>query len=333
MADLKIFLLGPPRVELNGIPVDFQRRKALALLIFLAVSDRPHSRDALATLFWPDYSQRQARTYLRRDLAILNTSLSSAWLIADRETIELNRLPGLWVDVAEFGRLLAACRNHDHPLEVVCADCAPLLSEAVTLYTDNFLAGFTLRDSPEFDDWQFFQTEGLRMELAWALERLVRGLSAQGSSEAAIPHARRWLALDPLHEPAQQQLMQLYDQTGQPTAALRQYEEYVKLLEEELGLPPEEETTTLYEAIKAKRMLGPFIKTQQESSGRAGPKLDPGDELLKKEAGAPESVSCPVCGAQTLATQQFCGQCGTPLRQTCLACGTENPLNSHFCQQ
>jgi DNA-binding SARP family transcriptional activator len=60
-------------------------------------------------------------------------------------------------------------------------------------------------------------------------------ISGQGSPEAAILHARRWLALDPLHEPAQRQLMQLFDQAGQPAAALRQYEEYVKLLEEELG--------------------------------------------------------------------------------------------------
>jgi DNA-binding SARP family transcriptional activator len=183
-------------VELDKAPRNIQRRKAVALLAYLGVSGQPHSRDALSTLLWPDLDQQRARAYFRRDLATLNTSLPGNWLIADRETVELNRLPGLWVDVAEFGRLLATCRTHDHPLEVVCADCLPLLSEAATLYTDNFLAGFTLRDSPEFDDWQFFQTESLRMELAWALERLVRGLSAQGSSEAAIPHARRWLALD-----------------------------------------------------------------------------------------------------------------------------------------
>jgi class 3 adenylate cyclase/tetratricopeptide (TPR) repeat protein len=161
--------------------------------------------------------------------------------------------------------------------------------------------------------------------------------------------------------------MQLYDQTGQPAAALRQYEEYVKLLEEELGLPPEEETTTLYEAIKAKRILGPFIKTQPEPPGRAWSKIGLSDELLKKKADTPEAtgrdagqryrdaserkspaqpkdrklpissppepVSCPVCGAQALATQQFCGQCGTPLPQICPTCGTENPLNSHFCRQ
>jgi predicted ATPase/DNA-binding SARP family transcriptional activator/pimeloyl-ACP methyl ester carboxylesterase len=297
MSALKLYLLGPPRVELDGMPVDLQRRKTLALLVYLAVSGQPHSRDALATLFWPDLDQQRSRAYLRRDLAVLNTSLAGQWLSADREIVELQRLPGLWLDVAEFARSLATCRSHDHPPEVVCADCLPLLSEAVSLYTDTFLAGFTLRDSPEFDDWQFFQTESLRMELAWALERLVRGLSAQGSSEAAIAHARRWLALDPLHEPAQQQLMQLYDQVGQPAAALRQYEEYVKLLEEELGLPPEEETNTLYEAIKAKRIFAPFIKTEEQRSKKAAERKEAEEQKLSgrpTEAPASGTPSTPV---------------------------------------
>jgi DNA-binding SARP family transcriptional activator/predicted ATPase/type II secretory pathway predicted ATPase ExeA len=292
MAGLKIFMLGPPRVELDGAPVDIQRRKALALLVYLAVSRQAHSRDSLATLFWPDLDQQRARAYLRRDLAALNTSLPGNWLSADRETVELNRETGLWLDTEQFQRRLLACREHGHLPESVCAECVPLLTEAAALYTGDFLAGFTLRDSPEFDDWQFFQTESLRQELASALERLVQGLSAQGQAEAAIPHARRWVALDPLHEPAQRQLIQVYDQAGQPAAALRQYEEYVKLLDEELGLPPEEETTTLYEAIKAKRLLGSFIKAEEHKrSGqtRRGDKPAPEPVATPGEPAAPTS--------------------------------------------
>ena len=61
--------------------------------------------------------------------------------------------------------------------------------------------------------------------------------------------------------------MQLYDGSGQPAAALRQDEEHVRLLEEELGLPPEEETTTLYEAVKAKRVLGRFLTEEAPVGG------------------------------------------------------------------
>lgn len=270
MPDLRLYFLGVPRVELAGVPVDLQRRRALALLIYLAVTGQPQSRDALATLFWPDQDQQHARANLRRDLAVLNTRLGGRWLEADRETVELQRDPSIWVDLHHFRHLIAASHSHDHPRNSICPDCLPLLTEAADLYSNDFLAGFTLSDSAEFDEWQFFQSESLRQELAGLLERLVIGLSSQGSYETATPYARRWVALDPLHEPAQQNLIRLYDQAGQPTAGLRQYEEYVRLLDEELGLPPEEETTTLYEAIKAKRALAPFFKTEEQRSKRAG---------------------------------------------------------------
>jgi predicted ATPase/DNA-binding SARP family transcriptional activator/pimeloyl-ACP methyl ester carboxylesterase len=296
MAELKLFVLGPPRIELDGAQVDIQRRKAVAILVYLAVSGQAHSREALATLFWPDLDPQRGRAYLRRDLAELNTRLRGNWLIADRETIELNRQPGLWLDTEQFQRLRVAYQAHGHPSDIVCAECILLLTEAVALYTGDFLAGFTLRDSPEFDDWQFFQMESLRQGLATALERLVQGLIAQDKADAAISHARRRVALDPLHEPAQRQLIQLYDLTGQPAAALRHYDEYVKLLEAELGLPPEEETSTLYEAIRAKRIFAPFIKAEEyKRSSRAGradkpappPQPSPSEPALASPTGSP----------------------------------------------
>lgn len=305
MSGLKLVLFGPPRVELNNAPVDIKRRKALAMLLYLAVSRQPHSRDALATLFYPDYSQSRARAYLRRDLAVLNTSLAGNWLDTDRDTVELKNK--FWVDVSRFRDLTAEGQRHDHPAKEICPACVSLFKEAAALYTDDFLAGFTLRDCPEFDDWQFFQAESLRQELATILERLIEGLSDQGEFETAIPYARRWVALDPLHEPAQRRLIRLYDQSGQPAAALRQYEEYVALLEEELGLPPEEETTTLYEAIKAKRMLGAFLKAEDQA--RAGRK-EPAKEAKKAgdrgEADTPAQLPAPAPGQKLEQEIRFC---------------------------
>jgi tetratricopeptide (TPR) repeat protein len=82
MSGLSFFLLGSPRVELDDAPVEIRRRRALALLCYLAVSGQAHSRDALATLFYPEQPQSRARAYLRRDLAILNSGLDEDWLEA-----------------------------------------------------------------------------------------------------------------------------------------------------------------------------------------------------------------------------------------------------------
>jgi DNA-binding SARP family transcriptional activator len=234
---LRIMLLGAPRNEVGGEPIEVDTRKAIALLAYLAVTQRRHTRDALAGLLWPEYGQSRARAALRRTLSSLGRARAEGWLEADREGVDLNR-DETWVDVHRFHDLLADCRTHGHPEPDVCPRCLPPLSEAVALYRDDFLAGFALRDSAAFDDWQFFQAEELRRELAGALERLSHGHGANGEWEPAVSYARRWVALDPLHEPAHRWLMQLYAWAGQRASALRQYRECVRILEGELGVSP-----------------------------------------------------------------------------------------------
>ena len=270
MSQLRLFLFGSPRLERDGEPVDISLRKALALLAYLAVTEQSHSRDALATLFWPDDDQRKARGNLRRALSRINTAIGKGQLETDRERAGLNPKADLWLDVDHFQRHLAECQTHDHPPNEVCADCVPPLTKAVSSYTNDFLAGFTLPDCPDFDEWQFFQSEGLRQALASALERLVQGLSTQSDYELAIPYARRRLALDSLHEPAHRQLMELYAHNGQPSAAIRQYRECEQILDEELGISPSKETTALFEAIKAKRLSAPIGAEEQGSRGAGG---------------------------------------------------------------
>ena len=256
-----VLLLGAPRIEHGGEPIEVDTRKAVALVAYLVVTRRRHARDALAGLLWPEYNQTRARAALRRTLSSLGRARAEGWLEVDRESVDLDRSK-VWVDVDRFRELLAECRGHGHPEGEVCPECLPPLSGAVALYRDDFLAGFALRDSAAFDDWQFFQSEELRRELAGALERLSRGHGALEEWEQAVSYGRRWLALDPLHEPAHRWLMQLYAWAGQRAGALRQYRECVRVLEEELGVSPLEETTRIYESIKENDLPPPPVFSQ-----------------------------------------------------------------------
>jgi DNA-binding SARP family transcriptional activator len=257
LAALTLAFLGPPRVEHGGAPVEVDTRKAIALLAYLAVTRQAHRRDALATLLWPEYDQSHARASLRRTLSVLKRGLADQWLEVSRETIGLKPGAQVWLDVKQFRQLIAEVQMHGHSASEVCSACAGPLQAAVELYRGDFLEGFTLRESDTFDEWQLFQTEALRQELAEALERLVAALEARGAFDQAIAYARRWLALDPLHEPAHRQLMLLYAWTGERAAALRQYRECVRELQEELGVAPLAETTQLAEAIREDRAPAP----------------------------------------------------------------------------
>ncbi|MCE7988811.1 MAG: hypothetical protein DYG89_47250 [Caldilinea sp. CFX5] len=241
MATFKLFLFGTPRLERDDATVKLPQRKALALLAYLATTGKIHARDTLATLFWPDHSQSEARMALSRRLYELNKQLPPGALTLDAESVALSG--DFWRDVTAFETTLAA-----HPT-VATNNLAPLQA-AVELYTADFLAGFTLHDCPDFDDWQAFQTESLRQSLRAALEKIAWAQAATGNAEQAIATARRQLALDPLDENAHRALMQLYAQAGQQSAALHQYEQCRQILADELGIAPAAETTALVERIR-----------------------------------------------------------------------------------
>ena len=69
MAQASFYLLGSPRIELDGTRIDVDTRKAVALLAYLAVTGDSHRRDALAALLWPEHDQSHALGALRRTLS------------------------------------------------------------------------------------------------------------------------------------------------------------------------------------------------------------------------------------------------------------------------
>lgn len=249
MPHLDLFLLGSPRIELDGGPIDISRRKAVALLAYLAVTRQPHSRETLAALFWPEVEASRAYAYLRTTLWTLNKTLGADWIEAGHETVALHPGGNLRLDVQRFRALLDGAPAGD--LE----QRAARFSEAAALYQDDFMAGFTLPDSPAFDEWQFFEREDLRRRFGTLLDDLVNDLVLLGRFDAAIPAAQRRLALDTLHEPAHRQLVRLYAWAGQWTAALRQVQQCLSILRQELGIGPDAETQALFDAVQERRVL------------------------------------------------------------------------------
>ncbi|MBI1879660.1 MAG: AAA family ATPase, partial [Chloroflexi bacterium] len=253
MSQVKFLVFGTPRLQRDDQPLALGRRKALALLAYLAVTGRSHSREALATLLWPEQDQSTGLTNLRSELYRLRKLLGDEVLQVEPSHIGLTQPPKLWLDVAHFRERLTVAQQHDHPADELCEACVSALTEAVALYTEDFMTGFNLPDNLTFDEWQFFQAESLRQAFAQALQQLIAWHSHQQVYQPAIAYARRWLALDELHEPAHRQLMRLYAQAGQQLAAMRQYEICQRLLDEELGVAPEAATQELADAIKARR--------------------------------------------------------------------------------
>ena len=230
---IEVNLLGPPRVERDGRLVAFDTRKAVALLAHLALSAGPRPRDALADLLWPDNDLEHARGALRRTLSTLRNAVGAEFVEATRDHVLLVRGAQFEVDVDRFRALRAS------------GD----LEGAVAVFQGELLEGFAVRDAPDFEDWVRVEAEGLRRELTATLAGVAEAREAAGDRAGAVDAVRRWLSLDPLHEPAHRALIRLYAATGDRAAALVQYRECVRTLSRELGVPPLTETTQLYDAI------------------------------------------------------------------------------------
>ena len=238
MPRLEIALLGSLEIKLDGKLIKTDRRKAIALLAYLAVTGKAHTRDQLAALLWPDYDHTAAFAYLRRTLWELNNVLGDEWIEANRETVALKQGSAFWLDTEIFQKRLAAS-----------TDAASALEEAIALYRGDFVSGFYVQDTAPFEEWQFQQAEYFRRLFTEALEKLVSMYEQAGIYDKALLHARRWLSLDQLNEFAHRAIMRLHAGLGDRSAAVRQYETCEQVLKKELNIAPQAETTALYKKI------------------------------------------------------------------------------------
>ena len=257
---LDVRVLGPLEVHVDGSPLRVDTRKATAILALLAVERRPYARDELAAMFWPESDDESARSALRRTLSVLRTALGDRWLRVDRATVALaDHGDGVWVDLVA---LEAGASARD----------PAALAEAAALARGPFLAGFSLRDSPDFDDWRATRAVTVERRIVEVLERLAMAAEAAGDHSTAVGAANRLVELDPLDEPARRRLMAVLAHGGDRAGAIRQYRATVSVLERELGVPPLAETTELYEAIRDER-FGPVVAaaaTTVEIAARQG---------------------------------------------------------------
>jgi adenylate cyclase len=244
---LSIRVLGPLQVSLDGEPASgFASDKVRALLVYLALSpDRPHRREALGGLLWPEYPERSARTNLRNALSNLRQvvrdgAASAPFLLRAHQTMQFNGQSDFWLDSVAFEGLVATAPPVSEGLE-----------QAVGLVRGVFLEGFSLADAVPFEEWLLLRREQFCRQTVKALDNLAAIYEECGSFEQALAHARRRVDLEPWEEDGQRLLMRLLVRSGHRAEAVVQYETHRRVLAEELGLEPAPETTRLYEQIRS----------------------------------------------------------------------------------
>ncbi|MBI1297275.1 tetratricopeptide repeat protein [bacterium] len=285
MQNLFLSLLGAFRARLDDQPIPrFYSTKTRALLAYLAVeSNQPQPRAKLTGMLWPEYPQSEANLSLRQALFQLNKTLDNRRnqiLRVSNQDVQFRGDTTHWLDVSTFERLLAQ----------------GALDEATDLYRGPFLDGFTVTDSPTFEEWMQSERSRLHEKVIAALTQLTARAAAKGDHASTQFYAGQMLAHDPWREEGHRSLMLALAQQGQRSAALAQYARCRRILEEEFGVSPETETVDLYKRIRDGGLLQP---------GRLIEIVNAPSAALAPTALAPRAtvVRTPLIGRQSQLTQ------------------------------
>jgi len=266
MSRLVLSLLGPFQLTLEGKSVKAPLGvKTQALLAYLAAeADRPHRREVLAGLLWPDQPEEAARHSLRQALHQLRRAIGAEtprFLLITPQTVQFDETGDYYVDVAEFLALIDQCEGHAHRRREVCPPCIERLRRAVALYRGHFLAGFFLKDNVPYEEWALVVREQLARLALSALRSLSHHHALRGQVELLEQVARRQVELDSFAEDGHRQIMRALSWGGRRNAALAHYETLRRTLADELGTSPEKETIELRAQLDADTLPPPAPPT------------------------------------------------------------------------
>lgn len=287
MQNLEIQLLGGLNVRRDGAAVTgFNSSKVAALLAYLAVSGRPHQRDALAGLFWGEMADVAAANNLRQALTNLR-KLFDPYLAVTRDTVAFDRTAPCFLDVESFSSLLRLSGGQP------AGQRMGLLRQALALYHGDFLEGFYVRDAPDFEDWVLTQRVRLRELALQGWGDLTTLLLDGGDYPEAIRAVGRLLAMDPWREEAHRQRMLALARCGQRSAALAQYHACREILRREFDAEPSAETTALYDRVRA-ALRGPRHNLPARVTGFVGREAEMAE--LRRLVAAPNKRLVTILG-------------------------------------
>lgn len=261
---LQCFQTPSPDEQRAAVPVildRFRSRQASALIAFFAYFPRPHTREALTELLWPEHDPELSRAHLRVVLSSLRKCLepsadyAGSVLLTDRNFVGLNP-ETVTTDVAEFEVALQKALNTGS-----WATQSGHVERAIECYRGVLLPGL-------YQEWVFAEALRLEDDFFIALRHLISGLEHNRNLERALHYARRGASVNAQREDVVRDLIRLYHAMGQSSLALQQGRELERTLRQKLHTNPDIQTRELLSRIESETShVTPLLKEPQRFVG------------------------------------------------------------------
>ena len=262
---LHVSLLGEQTISDDRTGIVWTRSaRAVALVGFLVVhAGSPQTRQRIAGLFWPDSTDAQALTNLRRELHYLRQVLGDepSLVVTPRDLCwrdtETCRIDVRTFDIEREAALAAAAAGDD---EGILAHAAKAIAE----YRGDFLSG-------GFDEWLLETRSALERRCVDLCDLICETRARTGNLAGAVDAARRRIQLQPLEEVGYRMLMRLQADLGDRAGALSTYHHCASVLERELGVVPDPATRQALQDLMAHvDQAGVKLPTVEPAAGRPG---------------------------------------------------------------
>ncbi|RKN77056.1 AAA family ATPase [Paenibacillus ginsengarvi] len=233
MAGYSFQLLGSLNIALGVTPVtNIPGKKAALLLAYLILAaDRPQSRRRIAFDFWPDSSEKQALSNLRKLLHDLRAGVP-----------ELDRFIRITPAYMQWNPELP-CDSDVRAFERAAqGNTLYELRQAEELYRGELLPGF-------YEEWIEAKREELLQIYRNVLDKLTALLENRRDYEAALLFANKRLSEHPFREETYRLLMRLHGCRKDMAGVAQTYDRLSRVLETELGIAPSAETQQLYSSL------------------------------------------------------------------------------------
>lgn len=248
MNPLQITLFGPVTVIHPLAPSPLKLSHSIqSFFAYLLLQKHLVPREVLMDVFWRDSTPDRAHSSLTTVVWRLRQLLEpehvqpGSYVITKKSgEVGFNWESGHALDKELFeNRIYPILRL---PLTDLGATEIENLEAALELYQGDLLEGL-------YEDWALRERERFRTLHLDCLTRLMQYHARHRNFEQSITYGQEILRRDPLREEIHRDLMRVYQAAGQSSRAMQQYLRCAALLNQELGVPPLQETQLLYQQL------------------------------------------------------------------------------------